>query len=526
MNYEDLYHKEYQVRKRASEDYFFCASNFFRITCKDPNQIPKNIDPKYQGTIPLISNTAQRYIHNLIEEQKKRLGYIRAIILKGRQQGCSTYVASRYLWILMHNFGMNCYIIAHLDDAATGLLEITKRMHKLLPDELKPLMRKCNEHEFVFDKLDSSYGVGSASGKDVGRSSTIHLLHGSEIGSWKYADEIISSVMPTIPPTKSEVILEGTAKGEGNFFHQQWIKASKGESDYIPIFVPWFWQPEYTDDRLDSLELSEEDIEIRDLYKLSNEQMRWRQRMIAAGGERGLELFKQEYPLNPEEAFKATQKKGLIPDFIVKRARTTQVNREGPIIIGVDPARSEHEDGDRTSIICRQTRCAFGLQSFRTNNTMKIVGILLGMIKDLNPSAICIDVIGIGSGIVDRLRELGYSDIVYPIVAGAAPYNDKKYKRKKDENWGLMADWLYDYPCQIPDVDSLQTDLCAPLHDYNSNAQMFIEGKKSLKDRFGQSYSPDEGDALSNTFAVPLRTIIPTTFKSQKIFTQLGSITR
>ena len=47
---------------------------------------------------PLILNRAQQHIHQQIEAQRAKLGRVRALILKGRQQGCSTYVEGRFYW--------------------------------------------------------------------------------------------------------------------------------------------------------------------------------------------------------------------------------------------------------------------------------------------------------------------------------------------------------------------------------------------------------------------------------------------
>src|SRR6185312_17250646 len=42
------------------------------------------------------------------------------------------------------------------------------------------------------------------------------------------------------------VVLESTANGVGDWFHDMWVKAERGENEFTPIFLPWFIQPEYT----------------------------------------------------------------------------------------------------------------------------------------------------------------------------------------------------------------------------------------------------------------------------------------
>jgi hypothetical protein len=57
----------------------------------------------------------------------------------------------------------------------------------------------------------------------------------------------IGQTIPNEPGT--EIALESTGNGVGNLFHGMWQDAIRGESEYIPVFIPWLWQPEY---RLDA----------------------------------------------------------------------------------------------------------------------------------------------------------------------------------------------------------------------------------------------------------------------------------
>lgn len=81
---------EIALRQRLKDDFEFYAPRCLRIRTKE-------------GAVkPFHLNQAQRYIHERLEQQKRELGYIRAIILKGRQQGCSTYVEGRFVWRTTH----------------------------------------------------------------------------------------------------------------------------------------------------------------------------------------------------------------------------------------------------------------------------------------------------------------------------------------------------------------------------------------------------------------------------------------
>jgi hypothetical protein len=67
--------------------------------------------------------------------------------------------------------------------------------------------------------------------------------------------------------------------------------------------------------------------------------------------------------------------------------------------------------------------------------------------------------------------------------------------------WGLMRQWLVDFPCQIPDNDSLHADLCGIKYKFDSKTRLILERKEDMKKRGIRS--PDEADALALTFAYP-----------------------
>ena len=82
-------------------------------------------------------------------------------------------------------------------------------------------------------------------------------------------------------------------------------------------------------------------------------------------------LFRQEYPATAAEAFQASGEDVLIPTHLVMRARKTEVEPYGPLVVGVDPARF---GDDRTSIIRRRSRVVFDLESYSGKDTMKVAG--------------------------------------------------------------------------------------------------------------------------------------------------------
>ena len=93
------------------QDFQLFAETFFKIRKKN-------------GSVePFILNRAQQYIHKRLEDQLKETGKIRAVILKGRQQGCSTYVQARYFHKTITTRGIKTFILTHEAAATKNLFE-------------------------------------------------------------------------------------------------------------------------------------------------------------------------------------------------------------------------------------------------------------------------------------------------------------------------------------------------------------------------------------------------------------------
>ncbi|MBL4795929.1 MAG: hypothetical protein JKY50_00795 [Oleispira sp.] len=461
--------------------------------------------------MPLVLNEAQKYIHARLEEQLKKTGKIRAILLKGRQQGASTYVEGRFMWKVTHNKGVKAFILTHDGESTNALFEMTERYYDNLPIHIKPTTSAANAKELHFDKLDSGYKIGTAGNKVVGRGQTIQFFHGSEVSFWLNAGEHTKGIMQAVPDGPgTEVIYESTANGVGNFFHEQWKLAEKGLSEFQAIFVPWFWQSEYTKEAPEGFIPTDEEVKLAEVYELTNNQLHWRRVKIVeltTDGSDGGKAFKQEYPMNAAEAFQVSGGDGLINANMCMAARSNKANGNGPLIVGVDPSRG----GDRFAIVRRQGRKMYGLESYigeECNKLGKNVAIckrILDTVCDVAgkvPDMMFID-FGGGADIVDRLHELGYEDRVKAVHFGSTPLDPIRYKNKRNEIWGEMASWLNDenMPPQIPDSDEFQADLCASPYDTDSNDRKVLWLKTKIKSKYG--FSPDYGDAGGLTFTEP-----------------------
>lgn len=495
--------EELATRKRLRDDLEFYSKNCMLIRSKS-------------GSVQALRfNRAQQYIHERLEDQKRRTGKVRALILKGRQQGCSTYVSARYYHASSWRKGVRTFILTHEDAATQNLFEMVNRYHENCPDFVRPSTGAANAKELLFDILDSGYKVGTAGTKGVGRSSTVQLFHGSEVAFWKNAETHAAGVLQAVPNEDgTEVILESTANGIGNFYHQNWLAAERGDGDFIAIFVPWFWQEEYRRDVPPGFDLTEEERTYAELYGLDNGQMAWRRNKISELKDPA--LFKQEYPATAAEAFQMSGHDSFIKPELVAQARKNVREESGPLVMGFDPARF---GDDGSALARRHGRKVIKVERRNKLTTMEGAGWIKQVIDTESPARVFIDVGGLGVGIYDRLVEMGYDEIVKPVNFGSAPLEPPKIGEdgkeigggpvnRRAEIWMASRDWLaQEGGADIPDVDSLQGDACGPGYKYDSNSRVLLESKEAMRARGVPS--PDEWDSVALTFAEPVPVSAP-----------------
>lgn len=263
--------------------------------------------------VPLKFNYAQNKLYDVIKKQTQENKPVRIIILKARQMGISTCVEAILNTNTMLNFNMKTGIITHQSSATANLFKMSKIMYQSLPNKIKPQVLKDNQNELVFNNTDNT-GLNSelkcmtAGSSGVGRSDTYKQLHLSEYAFWPGDKKAtLNGLLQAVPNTpNSIVIIESTANGFEHF-KELWDDAVEGNSDFIPVFFPWFKMPEYRM-TYDGFDLTDEEKELKRIYSLDNEQLSWRRWCIKNNCSNDIDMFKQEYPSNPEEAFLSTGK--------------------------------------------------------------------------------------------------------------------------------------------------------------------------------------------------------------------------
>ena len=132
-------------------------------------------------------------------------------------------------------------------------------------------------------------------------------MHISEYAFWppNTKKSTLTGILQAVPnDPKTFVAIESTANGFDHF-KELWDQAVAGESGFTPLFFAWYELPEYAMP-YDGFELTEEEKQLQAAYNLTLDQLTWRRWCIEANCSGDVDLFKQEYPSCPEEAFLMT----------------------------------------------------------------------------------------------------------------------------------------------------------------------------------------------------------------------------
>lgn len=248
---------------------------------------------------------AQSQFVDDVERQYNAGKPVRTIILKARQLGMSTAAAGIvYNWAFLHP-GMNGLVAAHEVGPAENLFQKVKLFWETWPFAQYYEAKYSTRHQLQWLETRSNIQVASAKNLQSGRGSTLHAVHLSEFAFYPNPEMLMTGLNQTIPQQHGTiVIIESTANGVGNLFHEMWDDAENGRSDYSPLFFPWWRHYEYQQQTTLSNKLELNPYE-RWLLKIgaSFENIQWRRWAVANLNQNDEQAFMQEYPATPEEAF-------------------------------------------------------------------------------------------------------------------------------------------------------------------------------------------------------------------------------
>jgi hypothetical protein len=172
------------------------------------------------------------------------------------------------------------------------------------------------------------------------------------------------------------------------------------------------------------------------------------------------------------------------------------------LVLGVDVAR---QGEDQTSIAHRRGLAITHIEKHRHADTMEVTALVTSKMEKL--SLAVVDVIGVGAGVVDRMRELQLDVVGFNAASGAGDLRDRSrefafFNQRAAAWWNLreMLDPSRGFNIMLPDSELLKADLTTPRWTPRSGnpARIQIESKDDIKKRLGRS--TDEADAVVQAF--------------------------
>ena len=391
-----------------------------------------------QGFVPFEFNQAQSIVNGKIEEQLEATGKVRAIILKARQQGISTYCAAKVFWKTFFTPYTRSVVMAHDSATSDALFNMSRNIIDNM--EEPPALNKSNAKEILFEHNKSGYRLYTAGAKEAGRGTTPTIAHLSEVGFWQFDEQILAGLFQGISQEDgTEVLLESTANGASGEFYRLYQGAMKGENEYIPIFLPWFITDEYRRKAPEDIDLTVEEWDLVEKYELDNDQIYWRRLKIAESGER---KFRQEYPASPEEAFLVSGNsvfdqevingiQVIAPDYVREFDEKSSYfedakeghleiwvppSFEGGFIIGADVALGVGQDYSTAVILDKERRvCALFRDNFTDPSNFGDILFYLG--RYYNNALLAVESNSLGIATLNRLKQMNYVNLYYQTKA-------------------------------------------------------------------------------------------------------------
>jgi hypothetical protein len=511
----------------------------------------RKFDLDYIDPDPTIGDWgwAQRPFIAEIERQYNQDLPVRIICLKARQLGISTATeAVVFLWSFLHP-GSNGLVVSHVDGQTQELFQMTKLYWETWPHKSLFSLRYGTRRQMMWEDTRSQIRVATAGKPESLRGSTIHALHGSEVAFWPDPGTLWTGLSSTLHDRHHTIaVLESTANGVGNWFHERWLEAEAGDSDYTPMFFPWYRHSAYRAHH--SLIPADLTADERNLVrKMTGEgftddtamaAMYWRRLEIRKKG--GEDSFMQEYPATAEEAFivsgrpifpakdvqDAFEEVPSITGMFYRDGRGEVSFKSGPgdwtlfktpspdirpdlYMIGGDPSRTVYGDPGSIQVINRVTFEQVAVWNghklpHEFAEEMMLVG------SYFHHGMLCPEVEGGGQGCISVLLSSGYPNIWYQHWADRAKTSTSmmgwstNYQRKR---WAISR------------VQQLLRDGSLRLHDRRTIHELlyFTENEEGILGNSGQAKHDDTVMALAIaiTASISEGPVIPTS--AQQRFT-------
>jgi len=496
------------------DDFSYYAPRCLKIQTKDPEN----------PIINLEFNRAQQYLHVVVLAMLALVGMVRIIVVKGRQQGISTYIEGLFFWLATINPFKLVSIISHEAASTREIFDKVSTFNDHCPSNIRPHLITDNNKIMKWANK-SRYTVFTAGSENTGRGGTEHYQHQSERAYFDKPSEIDAGLGQRVGPYPGTMVFkESTGNGYNHFEKETRLGSvvsgvritkegkfevtfsSKGKSNYWVVFIPWYWQDEYRAPVPEDFEPTPHELELLDTYGGNGlteyEQLQWRRLKIAeldalprGNGEK---WFKQEYPNCLDEAFQASGDPYFNAEWVERARKCDFQDTTAPDVLGVDPARS----GDKTVIVHRKGRTVKRIWKYTDMDEDRLADILADIIEELAIDKCFIDY-AFGATTVDLLHKRGFKDIVEGVWFGEKA-SKKIYGNKRAEMIVNTRDWLKDGIVNLPDDAEMAADILAIIEPDDRGGRYYFEEKKQIRKRLGRS--PDIFDALILTHAHKVRT--------------------
>lgn len=390
----------------------------------------------------------------------------RNIIIKPRQKGVSSYFLARYAVDCMTIPGTRAVVISHEAEATKRLFD---RVHFYLRKLKgpKPVLDRESRTELFFPKTESTFYIGTAGSKTLGRGDTVTRLHLSEYGWWS-TDALahIAGLWQAVP--KNGIIsIESTGNGRQNDLYR--IYRQREQLRYNLIFFPWFFDLEYSLDPPPgwSLDLrwvqTDHLVPLRTMQvanSLTDAQMYWYSVKLAEFRD-NLPVMQQEYPATAMECFQASGGAVFKNLILSKDPQWTDRVTAGVLyyystnhprpgyhyVLGADPSGGTGNDDAAIQIFCAET-CSQVLE-WRDNRTNPIdFAHQIHRFAEKYNNALCVvEANNHGAAVVPLLRSLYIPRQIWKRTApGAAKplYGWMNTRESKNGLVGLMQELFYE----------------------------------------------------------------------------------
>lgn len=204
--------------------------------------------------------------------------------------------------------------------------------------------------------------------------------------------------------------------------------------------------------------------------------------------------------------FPPSESDTVIPVALIDHAMKNdiKVHEDTVSIWALDVARQ----GNDSSVLCkRQGPIIHPLTVWNNLDLMQLSGAVKAeydaVSSSKKPVEIIVDSVGLGAGVLDRLRELGLP--ARGLNVSERSMQKETYINLRAELWFKCKAWLEGMDVKIPHDDRLWAELAAPRYHFTSSGKIQVESKEAMKKR--GINSPDRADAVCLSLANEMTTM-------------------